>query len=236
MGMSTIRRTSARKAVEEASRSFRRALKPWRMSSCTINCTRENSAIRVLANVLSKSLIRPKSRMDRSRRAWTWSRMELAICRVRSFVGAASVPPSPVLELLEGKAPASVGCEAACSRMRLCSSKVEGNTVSNAIVQWSCDEAQRLILIGGCGPNSWGTVSSSYGIRLEASPPSNRGETMLRTLSPSGGRTHTVCSLNPLNESGGTHVSMLPRTSVSHTSRRTGCSSATGKNSLASEA
>ena len=186
MGMSTIRRTSARKAVEEASRSFRRALKPWRMSSCTINCTRENSAIRVLANVLSKSLIRPKSRMDRSRRAWTWSRMELAICRVCSFVGAASVPPSPVLELLEGKAPASVGCEAACSRMCLCSSKVEGNTVSNAIVQWSCDEAQRLILIGGCGPNSWGTVSSSYRIRLEASPPSNRGETMLRTLSPLG--------------------------------------------------
>ena len=60
--MSTIRRTSARKAVEEASRSFRRALNLAHVL-LYINCTRENSAIRVLANVLSKSLIRPKSRM-----------------------------------------------------------------------------------------------------------------------------------------------------------------------------
>ena len=63
--------------------------------------------------------------------------MERAICRVRSLLGVALVLPAPVPELLEGNAPVLVGFEAACSRSRLYSSMVEGNTVSNTMVQWS---------------------------------------------------------------------------------------------------
>ena len=47
------------------------------------------------------------------------------------------VLPAPLLGLLEGNALALVGFEAACSRSRLYSSMVEGNTVSNTMVQWS---------------------------------------------------------------------------------------------------
>ena len=63
-GTSIIRPTSARNAEQAARRSLRRATKILPTSSCTISWTRENSAMSVPANVLSRSLIRPKSPMD----------------------------------------------------------------------------------------------------------------------------------------------------------------------------
>ena len=132
-----IRATSAMKAEQESRKSHRRATKLFLTSSSTISWTRENSAMRVPANVLSSSRICPKSAMDRSWRAWAWSRMERAIRRVRSLLGAASALPTPLPESLEGNAPVSVGFEAACSHSHLYSSMVEGNTVSNTMVQWS---------------------------------------------------------------------------------------------------
>ena len=60
-GTSIIQPTSARNAEQAARRSLRRATRLLPTSSCTINWTRENSAMSVLANVLSKSLICPKS-------------------------------------------------------------------------------------------------------------------------------------------------------------------------------
>ena len=110
-------------------------------SSSTISWTRENSAMRVPANVLSSSRICPKSAMDRSWRAWAWSRMERAICRVRSLLGVASALPAPLPESLEGNAPVSVGFEAACSHSRLYSSMVEGeHSVQHngpVVLRWS---------------------------------------------------------------------------------------------------
>ena len=69
--------------------------------------------------------------------AWAWSRMERAICRARSLLGATLVLPAPLPGLSEGNAPALVGFEAVCSRSCLYSSMVEGYTVSNTMVQWS---------------------------------------------------------------------------------------------------
>ena len=76
---SIIRATSAMKAEQESRKSLRRATKLLLTSSSAISWTRENSAMRVPANVLSNSLICPKSAMDWSWRAWAWSRMEQAI-------------------------------------------------------------------------------------------------------------------------------------------------------------
>ena len=55
-----IRATSAMKAEQESRKSLRRATKLFLTSSSTISWTRENSAMRVPANVLSSSRICPK--------------------------------------------------------------------------------------------------------------------------------------------------------------------------------
>ena len=55
--------TSVMKAEQESCKPLRRAAKLLQTSSCTISWTRENSAMRALASILSSSHICPKSSM-----------------------------------------------------------------------------------------------------------------------------------------------------------------------------